>query len=88
MNIQKIFQALEEDSENSAQGIICQELESQGYRLKMNGIDVDSDGFFEGAYKEIEKDLTPIKITLFKEGKKEQEFRIEFIEFHEIIIKK
>lgn len=88
MNTEKIFQALEDDSENSAHGIICQELESQGYRLKMNGIDVDSDGFFEGAYKEIEKDINPIKITLFKGGIKEQEFSIEFIEFHEIIIRK
>ncbi len=42
MNIEKIFSALAEDEMNSALGIICSELESQGYKIEIEGIEVTS----------------------------------------------
>jgi len=88
MNAQKIFEALEEDSQNSALGIICGELEAQGYAIIINEVPVTSEGFFEGKYPEIEKRLNDLKITLLMNGVVKQKFTVEFSEFHEIIIKK
>lgn len=86
MNIQKIFQALNEDTENSALGIICQQLEEQGYNVFINGKAVSSEGFFDDEYPEIES-LSQVDITLKKKKSVEQKFSIEFIDFHEIVIK-
>ena len=88
MNIQRIFEALEEDSQNSALGIICTELEAQGYTVQMNDIPVNSERFFEGDFTDIEKDNNPVNVKIFREAKFEQTFSIEFIDFHEIAIKK
>ena len=88
MNIQRIFQALEEDSSNSALGIITAELEEQDYAVQMNGILLNSEAIFEGKYSEIERDMKPLRVSLFKQGEMEQEFSIDFIDFHEIIFKK
>jgi len=88
MNAQKIFEALEEDSQNSALGIICAELEDQGYSVTINGISVNSEGFNDGEYSEIEKDLKPVAVGLLKNKILEQVFSMEFIDFHEVIIQK
>ena len=88
MNIQRIFQALEEDSDNSALGIITAELEEQGYSVRVNETPVNSEAIFEGKYSKIEKDMKPLRISLFKKGQMEQEFSIEFVEYHEIVFKK
>ncbi len=87
MNVQKIFRALEEDSQNSALGIICGELEAQEYSVTINGMSVKSEGFYDGKYSKIDKDLKPIKIGLFKKTILEQEFSVEFIDYHDIIIR-
>lgn len=87
MNVQEIFNALALDDENSALGIICTELENQGYAVAINGMNVTGEKFFDGEYSDIEESLEPLKITLLKDGKIEQEFMIEFIEFHDIVIK-
>jgi hypothetical protein len=87
MNVQKLFDALRQDQNNSALGIICSELETQGYKVAIDGVKVNSDGFFNEKYPEIEKKMKPLKISLFREGTFEQEFIIEFTDFHEFIIK-
>jgi hypothetical protein len=88
MNIENVFNALEEDQDNSALGIICAELETQGYSVEIDGVPVSSKRIFEGGYMELEKKLEPLAITLFRGGKVEQRFAIEFIEYHEISVKK
>ena len=88
MNVQKIFEALEEDSQNSAIGIICGELEAQGYAIKIDGVPVSSAGFYDGKHSEIEKKLGDLEFSLFVKSALEQKFTIEFTEFHEIVIKK
>lgn len=88
MNVQKIFKALEEDNQNSALGIICNELESQGYKVKINERPVSSESFFNGDLPEIEKVLGPLNFSILINGKPEQRFSVEFLDFHEIAIKK
>lgn len=87
MNIQKIFDVLQEDMDNSALGIICQELESQGYEVMIDNQNVTSEGFFNGDHVDLEEKMQPLKISLLKEGGLDQEFSIEFVDFHEIVIK-
>ena len=41
-----------------------------------------------GEYSKIEKDLKPIKIGLLKKNILEQEFSVEFVDYHDIIIRK
>ena len=87
MNVQKIFEALEEDSQNSALGIICGELEAQGYEVSINRRKVKSEGFFEGEYADLEEQLNDLIFSLSKQGTIEQRFAINFTEYHEIAIK-
>lgn len=92
MNVQKIFQALNEDDKNSALGIICGELENQGYSVVIDGVQVTSEGFFNGDHEEIENKVGPLNIILMttsmtQKSKFDQEFCIDFTDFHECIIK-
>ena len=87
MNIQKIHKALDEDQDNSALGIICNQLEEQGYGVNIDGKPVSSRGFFNGEYSEIEKKLGSLRLSLIKRNNLEQEFVIEFTDFHKFVIK-
>lgn len=88
MNIQKIYEALEEDNRNSALGIICNEFESQGYEVFINDKKNKSEELFHENNNELEQQSREFKISLYKDNKCEQKFAIEFIDFHEFIIKK
>ena len=88
MNIQKIFDALADDNQNSALGIICKELEDQGYEVVMNGRPVTSDGFYGGEFPDLEQTTNPLDISLLKGGKVEQTFSLKFIDFHEAVIQR
>ncbi len=48
MNVQKIFDMLREDQDNTSLGIICAELEEQGYKFRIDGKDVNSAEIFDG----------------------------------------
>ena len=37
MNVQRIFDTLHEDQDSTALGIICGELEEQGYKVQIDG---------------------------------------------------
>ncbi|MBN1471026.1 MAG: hypothetical protein JW925_04530 [Syntrophaceae bacterium] len=87
MNIEKIFMALEKESDNSDLGIICQQLEEQGYKVFMNGNAVSAKGFLEKQYPDLES-LSQVYVCLIKGEKIEQEFILEFTDFHEIAIKR
>lgn len=88
MNIQKIFEALDEDEMNSGLGIITAELENQGYTVKINDQDVTSDQFFEGELDELEMGSTKFNLTLFKNAAVEQKFSVEFTEFHDVVLRR
>lgn len=87
MNVQKLFLALKEDNQNSALGIICGELEAQGYTVKLDGKEVTSDEVYEGKYADFEETMEPLNVALYRKEILEQEFAIEFIDYHEIAIK-
>ncbi|HNY51445.1 MAG TPA: hypothetical protein PLV50_13175 [Smithella sp.] len=92
MNVQKIFEALHADTEKSAMGIICRELENQSYSVVVDDVPVTADEFFEGRHKDIETKKGPFDIALMntsltRKVKIEQEFCIEFTDHREFIIK-
>jgi hypothetical protein len=88
MNVQKIFDALKEDEMNSALGIICAELEDQGYDIIIEGIKVTAEEIYENKFPSLEEVAEPLNITLSKEGNEEQKFAIDFMNYHEVIIKR
>ena len=86
MNVQKIFDTLDEDVGNSALGVICGELERQRYEIAINGQSVTSDGFFNNELSELERETQPLNVSLFNKATLEQEFSIEFTDYHKIRI--
>ena len=61
MNIQKIFDALKEDEMNSALGIICAELENQGYGITIQDIKVTAKEIFENKIRIIRRSCRNIE---------------------------
>ncbi len=88
MNVQKIFNMLREDQDSTALGIICAELEEQGYKVVIDDQDVNSADVYDGRHKDIEEKLGPLNVALYKDGSLEQEFALEFIEAHEVVIER
>ena len=88
MNAQKIFDILHEDQDNTALGIICGELEEQGYKVQIDGREVTSAEIFDGDHKDLEDKLGPLDVSLYKDGSLEQEFSLEFIDPHEVVIER
>jgi hypothetical protein len=88
MNVQRIFDALKEDQENTAVGIICAELEEQGYKVRIDGRDVTSADVYDGRHEDLEDKLGPLSVDLYRNDSLEQEFSIEFLESHEIAIER
>jgi hypothetical protein len=88
MNIQKIFDSLEEDEMNSALGIICEELENQGYGVTIEDINITAEEIFNNKYPSLEEVPVSLNIKLLKANSVEQKFAIEFVDYHNIIIKK
>ncbi|MCZ7616465.1 MAG: hypothetical protein M5T52_23640 [Ignavibacteriaceae bacterium] len=85
MNLEKIFDVLKEDQMNSALGIICSELESQGYEVEIEDIKVTSKEIFDNNVPSLEEVTEPLKIKLYKNGSVEQKFSIKFVEYHKIV---
>lgn len=84
MNIEKIFSALDEDEMNSALGIICSELESQGYRIEIEGIEITSGEVFDNKIPSLEEIPDALNVQLFMNGKAEQKFSVVFVDYHTI----
>ncbi|PKN19306.1 MAG: hypothetical protein CVU71_07300 [Deltaproteobacteria bacterium HGW-Deltaproteobacteria-6] len=66
MNVQKIYHSLSADDDNSVLGIICGELENQGYSVIIDGMQVTFEYFFNGKYTAIEEKIGPYHIALNK----------------------
>jgi len=84
MNIEKVFNALLFDEMNSALGILCKELESQGYEIEIEGIQVKSEQIFENKLPSLEEVTEPLNIKLFRNSIEVQKFSIQFTEYHKI----
>lgn len=85
MNIEKIYSALNEDQINSALGIISAELESQGYEVEIEGIQVTASEIFENRVPSLEEVADSLNLRLYKNGSVEQKFSINFIDYHKIV---
>ncbi len=88
MNVQKIFDRLHEDKKNSELGIICGELEEQGYEVHIDDREVTSAGIFDGDHEDLEDKMGPLNVSLYKGGSLEQEFTLEFVDNHEVVIER
>ncbi len=88
MNVQKIFDSLHADKKSSELGIICGELEEQGYEVKLDGQEVTSAGFFDGDHEDLEGKMGPLNVSLYRNGSLEQEFTLEFVGDHEVVIER
>lgn len=71
-----------EDEDNSALGIICAELETQGLSVCVNGVAVTAVGIFEGEFEELEQKIE-LHFVLHKDGTTVEKFAIRFTEYHE-----
>jgi hypothetical protein len=88
VNVQKIFAMLQEDQDGPALGIICAELEEQGYKVRVDGKDVNSADIYDFRHRDLEDKLGPLDIALYRDGSLEQEFTLEFIDDHEVVIER
>jgi len=88
MNVQKIFDILQEDQDSPPLGIICAELEEQGYKVQIDNRDVNSADVYDGRQKDLEEKLGPLNVALYKDGSLEQEFSLEFIDDREVVIER
>lgn len=88
MNVEKLYEALDEGRMNSALGTLCAELENQGYSVAIGGRKVSSEELVDGKHEDLEQGFAPIKIALYRGKLLEQEFAVQFTEYHEFIIKK
>ncbi len=88
MNVEKLFKALEEDQDNHAMGIICAELEEQGYSIKLDDVEVTAQMFFEETAADTLSEASEVVAEISKSGEEPQSFRIKFADFHEITISK
>jgi hypothetical protein len=88
MNVQKIFDMLQEDQENPPLGIICAELEEQGYKVRIDGREIDSADVYDGREKELEDKPGPLNMALYLNGALEQEFALEFLDDREVVIER
>ena len=85
MNVQNVFHALKEDQDNHALGIVCAELEKQGYQVLADGQAITSDDIFDGGFEDL-ANKQELKITLQQNSQNIQEFTIKFVDFHVISI--
>jgi hypothetical protein len=88
MNVQKLFDMLQEDLGSTALGIICAELEEQGYKVQIDSREVNSADIYDGRHKDLEDKLGPFNMALYKDGSLEQEFSLEFLDNREAVIER
>ena len=88
MNVQRIFDTLQEDQDSPPLGIICAELEEQGYKVRIDDREIDSADVYDGKLKDLEEKLGPLNVALYMNGSLEQEFSLELIDHREVVIER
>ncbi len=88
MNVQKVFDMLQQDEESTALGIICAVLEEQDYKIQVDGREVNSADIYDGRHKDLEDKMGPLNVALYKDGELEQEFALEFLDDREVVIER
>ena len=81
MNIQKIFDAVDDDEMNSPLPSIVYELEQQGYAIKIEGVEVTAGDMEDKLFEDLERATNEFEIEIFKE-RSTQKFKIVFTDYH------
>ena len=87
MNIEKIFQAIKRDEMNSPLISVCAEIEKQGYKIKLEGVDITMNELDDEIIADLEKSGNKFKFELLKDGESVQKFTLEYTDYHKICIK-
>lgn len=85
MNIEKIYIAVQNDEMNSALGNICLELEKQGYKIKIEDIEITSEEIITGKAEYLEQYPNKYNFLIENSQKEKQKFSIRFTEYHKFI---
>ena len=83
MNIEKVFTSVEEDEMNSPLPTIVHELENQGYKVKLEGLEVSANDLDADLFVDLEKATNEFEIELMKEDEIIQKFKLVFTDYHE-----
>lgn len=81
MNIQKIFSAVADDEMNSPLPSIIWELEQQGYKVRLEGVEVTAGDMEAKLFEELERATNEFIIELTKE-ELAQKFKLVFTDYH------
>ena len=81
MNIQKIFESVEDDEMNSPLPSIIWELEQQGYKVKLEGVEVTAGDMEDKLFEDLERATNKFEIEILKEGLA-QKFKLVFTDYH------
>lgn len=85
MNIQKIFKSVDADEMNSPLPSIVRELEQQGYKVKIEGVDFSIDEAIINLFVDLEQSTNEFNVEILKEGLT-QKFKLVFTGYHKFII--
>lgn len=86
MNVEKLFDAVDFDAVNTPLGVICYELEQQGYKVRIEGIDIVSSDLHETIFSDLSESSDEFRIELLKDGLVEQKFKLVFTDSHRFSI--
>ncbi|OGU29444.1 MAG: hypothetical protein A2057_07750 [Ignavibacteria bacterium GWA2_35_9] len=82
MNIEKIYNAVDEDDMNSPLSSIVYELEKQGYIVKIEGVEVTANDMDNNLFTDLERATNEFEIELLKDSETEQRFKLSFSDYH------
>lgn len=82
MNIQNIFNAVEADEMNSPLPSIIYELEKQGYKVKIEGLEVTAEDMEDQIFEDLERSTNEFELELLSNSEPSQKFNLVFTDYH------
>ncbi|GAB4286296.1 MAG: hypothetical protein Kow0098_01310 [Ignavibacteriaceae bacterium] len=82
MNIQKIFKAVGSDEINSPLPSIVREFEQQGYRVKIEELEVSSLDMNDQLFEDLKRATSEFEIEILNESEPSQNFKLVFTDYH------
>ena len=86
MNIQRLFEIVDEDQMNSPVSLICGELENLGYKVKLEGVEVSRFDLEENVFIDFQNISNGFEIDVFRNDLPLQKLNIVFTDYHKFII--
>ena len=82
MNIQKIYNAVDEDEMNSPLPAIVYELEQQGCKVKIEGLEVSAEDLVDDLFEDLERATNEVNLEVTDMNKNYQKFKLVFTDYH------